>query len=84
MNFFATFVNIQTDPYQIPNGNFPPLIITDEQRVMQVLLGLQSNALKFTQKGKVEIKIEFISSEIDETENYLSISVIDTGIGIDK
>ncbi len=51
---------------------------------MQVLLGLQSNALKFTQKGKVEIKIEFISSEIDETENYLSISVIDTGIGIDK
>ena len=30
-----------------------PIIQTDRQRVMQVLLGLQSNALKFTQSGDV-------------------------------
>jgi signal transduction histidine kinase len=41
------------------------------------LLGLQSNALKFTEKGKVHIKVEII-------KEYLAISVIDTGIGIPK
>jgi signal transduction histidine kinase len=54
-----------------------PIIKCDENRVMQVLLGLQSNALKFTEKGKVHIKVEIING-------YLQISVIDTGIGIPK
>ena len=30
-----------------------PMIYTDEQRVMQVLLSLLSNAVKFTKKGSV-------------------------------
>ena len=35
----------------------PDTIIThDEQRIQQVLLNLQSNALKFTEKGKITIK----------------------------
>jgi signal transduction histidine kinase len=41
------------------------------------LLGLQSNALKFTEKGKVHIKVDIL-------KDYLTISVIDTGIGIPK
>ena len=40
-----------------------------------MLLNLQSNALKFTDKGKVTIKAE-------SDERKLKISVIDTGIGI--
>ena len=47
---------------------------------MQVILGLQSNALKFTQKGKIEI---VVSIKIIEKEKYLQIEVKDTGIGID-
>jgi two-component system, sensor histidine kinase ChiS len=43
-----------------------------------VLLNLQSNALKFTQKGKVEIKVSITD------ENFLKISVVDTGIGIKR
>jgi len=48
---------------------------------------LQSNALKFTQKGKVEIEISIIkelNGETNVNEKYLQISVIDTGIGIEK
>ena len=33
------------------------MISTDEDRLMQVLLGLQSNALKFTREGHVKIVV---------------------------
>ena len=46
---------------------------------MQVLLCLQSNALKFTIKGSVKIKVEIISIN---NHSFLEVSVIDTGIGI--
>ena len=55
---------------------------TDAQRVMQVLLCLQSNALKFTKDGEVEIIVNIEKNK--EEENFLSISVRDTGIGISK
>ena len=47
-----------------------------------MLLGLQSNALKFTQKGRVQTNVEIITTE--DNSKYLKISVIDTGIGIPK
>ena len=51
------------------------LIYHDEQRLTQILLNLQSNAIKFTEKGQVMIKVS-------NDEEYLFISVIDTGAGI--
>ena len=36
------------------------MVKTDMTRVMQVLLGLQSNAIKFTKKGYVKHKIEIV------------------------
>lgn len=56
-----------------------PVICTDEYRIKQVLLGLQSNALKFTQDGHVNIEVEIIEENDFE---FIKISVIDTGIGI--
>jgi two-component system sensor histidine kinase ChiS len=52
-----------------------PLAAADENRVQQVLYNLVGNALKFTERGRVEI-----SAEADE--EWISISVADTGIGI--
>jgi signal transduction histidine kinase len=60
-------------------GHYSPLIRTDEQRVMQVLLGLQSNALKFTTEGRVTIFVEM--KRVGE-DFFLVVSVKDTGIGI--
>ena len=51
--------------------------MTDGHRVIQVLLSLLSNALKFTKDGEVEIFVEV-------QDGYLSVSVRDTGIGISK
>ena len=48
---------------------------------MQVLLCLQSNALKFTEGGQVEIIVEIRTIYEDQ---HLFITVRDTGIGISK
>lgn len=52
-------------------------ILTDPQRVEQVLLNLLSNAIKCTTVG-------FISLSYELLENYVKVSVTDTGIGIPR
>lgn len=49
----------------------------DENRIQQILYNLIGNAMKFTQSG--EIKISAV-----EKENYLEITISDTGIGIEQ
>ena len=55
------------------------MVLHDEKRIQQVLLNLQSNALKFTETGSVVIKAEIKKQDEDE---YLKLSVEDTGYGI--
>ncbi len=59
----------------------PPLARTfrcDAMRVRQILANLIGNAIKFTEKGSVQLVVVFSSV----AEPKLSFSVIDTGIGI--
>ena len=49
---------------------------------MQVLLGLLSNALKFTDQGEVETVVKIIKD--NSNEEFLSVTVKDTGVGIAK
>ena len=57
------------------------LVVSDEQRIIQVVLNLLSNALKFTSKvGKIII----VCSLVRENDHFLQISVEDTGIGISE
>ena len=51
---------------------------------MQVLLGLQSNALKFTSEGKIVISVAIVESDFQDGDRYVEISVEDSGIGIDE
>ncbi len=52
-------------------------IDTDQQRFLQVLVHLLSNAIKFTPKGKI-----VVGSHVDKITKSVNISVTDTGIGI--
>ena len=54
------------------------LIYSDEQRIMQVLLCLQTNAIKFTNEGSVNVHVSI------SDDRYLQIRIQDTGIGISK
>jgi signal transduction histidine kinase/CheY-like chemotaxis protein/HAMP domain-containing protein len=60
------------------NCNTRIIINTDRGRVTQVLINLIGNAIKFTQKGKIELSISFNS------EKMLLFSISDTGIGISE
>ena len=42
------------------DGKHSPIIRSDESRIMQVLLGLQSNALKFTTNGHVKVIVRIL------------------------
>jgi signal transduction histidine kinase/CheY-like chemotaxis protein len=60
----------------------PSLLRGDPGRLRQVILNLATNAIKFTDKGSVSIRVN-LESESD-TEAKLLIEVIDSGIGIPK
>ncbi len=53
-----------------------PALFADERRVRQIMLNLLSNAIKFTPEGGQ------VCVALARNENGLTISVIDTGIGI--
>jgi signal transduction histidine kinase len=69
-------LNIHIDP------NLPEKIIADSLRLNQILMNLIGNAIKFTDKGSVTLKVDVL----DKKGNNLKIqfNVIDTGIGIAK
>ena len=58
----------------------PTRLIGDANRLYQVLMNLVSNAIKFTDKGKVMVLVE--KKEEHENKVKLKFTVSDTGIGI--
>jgi signal transduction histidine kinase/ActR/RegA family two-component response regulator len=67
----------------IHSDNLPQVIKGDKMRLRQILINLLGNAIKFTNKGFIELKIETLAVHKNGT-NTIRFSVIDTGIGIDK
>ncbi|MFM9835961.1 MAG: PAS domain S-box protein [Methylophilaceae bacterium] len=53
------------------------MLETDRKRLYQVVLNFLSNAVKYTERGSVEVKVTQFKGQV-------SIAFIDTGIGIDS
>ena len=69
--------------------NALPTIVTDQQRLQQVLKNLLSNAFKFTESGGVVLRVgqpregrQFAGDVLARAERVIGFSVVDTGIGI--
>ncbi|MEI6889664.1 MAG: ATP-binding protein [Bacteroidales bacterium] len=65
------------------DGSIPDVLIGDPVRLNQIILNLAGNAIKFTEKGSVHIKVALASGDPSTMMN-VRFSVIDTGIGIPK
>jgi signal transduction histidine kinase len=58
------------------DSGLPPRLNGDSLRIYQILVNLTQNAIKYTQKGSVTVRI------YKQDENYWVIEVADTGPGI--
>lgn len=63
-----------------PN-NFPKYIEIDETRIRQILFNLIGNAIKFTEKGRVDICLRLTRNHQKNKRIDFEIEVSDTGIG---
>ena len=64
------------------SSELPPFLVGDSNRLRQMLINLLSNALKFTEKGKVSVGVKRIESPPNDDRIHLQFSVTDSGIGI--
>ena len=62
-------------------SSLPEVFIGDPTRIQQIVNNLLGNAIKFTKKGSVTLSVERV---IEDQQQYVMLSVKDTGIGIPK
>ena len=64
------------------NSNIPDMYYGDETRIRQVLINILGNAVKYTEKGFVTLKVD--GELVDNNTINLIIDIKDSGIGIKK
>jgi len=64
------------------DNKIPDVLVGDPVRLHQIILNLVSNAVKFTVKGKITVKVRLLNE--DEEKVNIEFSVSDTGIGISE
>jgi signal transduction histidine kinase/DNA-binding response OmpR family regulator len=67
--------------YELP-ADLPATLIGDPLRLRQVLLNLGGNAVKFTERGEVTLRVERLDRSDDAV--HLRFTVQDSGIGMDE
>jgi signal transduction histidine kinase/HAMP domain-containing protein/ActR/RegA family two-component response regulator len=70
-------------------ADVPAVIVTDPQRLRQIMKNLLSNAFKFTERGEVHVRISLAqqgwsreSESLVNAPSVVALAVSDTGVGI--
>jgi len=63
--------------------DIPESLMLDDKKVRSILENLLDNAIKFTTKGEVEVRVVVEEYNIAQNRLDLAISVTDTGMGVD-
>ena len=84
---FSDLAENQRITYEFLHNNPTKETWFDSEKTENVFYNLLSNAFKFTPvSGSIKMKVEFLehSNLADSTENFVAISVIDSGMGIES
>ncbi|HNY13538.1 MAG TPA: ATP-binding protein, partial [Candidatus Wallbacteria bacterium] len=65
-------------------SSFPRFVRTDPAKLRQIIINLVGNAIKFTNKGQITIKLGVLALEREKDKHYLFFEIRDSGIGMDK
>ena len=57
--------------------HLPAVVLTDATQLRQILINVIGNAVKFTEAGRVEVRLGY-----DKKRDHLTVDVADTGVGI--
>ncbi|HET9949473.1 MAG TPA: response regulator [Longimicrobiales bacterium] len=69
------------DLVYVQDAGVPARLVGDAGRLRQALVNLVANAVKFTERGEIEVRVDV--EERSDDDVVLRCSVRDTGIGID-
>ena len=64
-----------------------PVVRADKRRIRQVMLNLLSNAVAFTEEGRINVRargIEDLNADTGRMEPFAEVSISDTGLAISK
>ncbi|MGK7943114.1 MAG: ATP-binding protein [Microcystaceae cyanobacterium] len=71
---------------KMPCSLTPIMLYGNYQRLLQVMLNLVGNAIKFTHEGGISINVELVKKAIEwqgqSCPGFVKVSVADTGIGV--
>jgi len=82
-SFFARYAREKGIEYSIDlSQNLPETVYGDPDSLRQVLVDLLSNAVKFTERGRVTLGVE--ATNLGEATTQVQFRVRDTGIGMDS
>jgi len=87
---FRHVAEIKAFDFEIEIGpGIPRSIFTDSKRLQQVIKNLLSNAFKFTERGRVSLRVDVAAAgwgpeteTLNRARSVIAFSVTDTGIGI--
>ncbi|MBF0422123.1 MAG: response regulator [Magnetococcales bacterium] len=66
------------------DADVPEELIGDPLRFRQIVINLVNNAIKFTERGEIIVRVGVIPVEINPTHLGLKVTVADSGIGIPR
>lgn len=83
----VALMRVRAEAKQLPlrlrfDGPLPQTINTDPTRLRQVLINLIGNAIKFTDRGYVEIAVWLQPASEESPRPLLQFEITDTGIGV--
>lgn len=81
LNYISADQKQNTLHYEI-DEHCPEMVSGDPTRLRQILVNLVSNAIKFTKRGSVKVRVHVLSENNNRVE--IEIGVSDTGIGMSE